>query len=178
MMTAYDVFKTALLDVGVIKKGSFTLSSGVRSDFYADFRVLLGYPRVLKLTCDVLGKKIKEYWECEDYDLFCGIPFGGLIHAILLSNRFQKPLIFTRGKKSHGTQRGIEGIFKKNQKVIIIDDVITSGETISRVIDILKEKDLEVLSVLTILDRQDFGTSRLKRHGIPLYSIFKLSDFQ
>jgi uridine monophosphate synthetase len=178
IFTAKDFFKARIIGAGIIKEGNFTLSSGENSDFYFDFRALLGYPGIMGMVVDFLGMEIKTRWERGDYDLFCGIPLGGVFLSTLLSNKFDKPFIVPRKNKNHGTKKEIEGVFKENQKVIILDDVITSGETVLRTVEILKNQGLKILSVLTILDRQDFGNLRLKRHKIPLVSIFKLSDFR
>lgn len=137
-----------LIQSNCIKLGSFTLKSGDISKYYFDMKNIISYPNMLAKIGDEIYKKL------QDFDIICGIPYGGLPIASYISTKYNKPLIFVRDKaKNYGTQKLIEGEYDKSKKCVIIDDVITTGGSIQYNIDVLKDK-VDLVEVAVIFDRQ------------------------
>ena len=110
----------------------------------------ISYPDLLKRIGDEIYEQIKQY----DFDIICGIPYGGLPIASYISTTYGKPMIFVRDKvKEYGMQKQIEGEYKKTDKCIIIDDVITSGSSIQQCLDVLENK-VDIINVMVVFNRQ------------------------
>ena len=118
-----------------IKKGSFLLKNDQTSDFYIDIKNIISYPFLIKYIGDQL------YSILDDFDIICGIPYGGLPIALYISITYNKPLIYIRDKtKEYGTKKLIEGEYNKNSRCVIIDDVLTTGKSIEKDITTLSNK--------------------------------------
>lgn len=138
-----ELFKT-----NCIKLGNFTLKSGEVSKYYYDMKNIISNPSLLKQIGDEL------YNLLDDFDIICGIPYGALPIATYISTQYNKPLIYIRDKqKEYGTQKMIEGEYKKEDKCVIIDDVITSGRSLEEEIEKLKDK-VTIVDVAVIMNRQ------------------------
>jgi len=143
-----------LKQVGILKYGDFTLKSGLKSNYYCDFRTLISYPNLLKLIYNLIPLQIFE-----NIDLVCGVFFGGMPLANLISFERNIPQIFVRdNEKTYGTKKQIEGNFVEGQTVLLIEDVITTGSSVSNTIQILEKYKLKII-VLTILNRNENLTS-------------------
>ena len=154
-----------LIEKNCIKIGNFTLKNGETSKYYFDMKNIISYPSLLKSVGDQIYKKLG------DFDIICGIPYGGLPIATYISTRYNKPLIFIRDKlKDYGTQKQIEGEFKKSDKCVIIDDVITTGKSLQNAIDILKDK-ITIVDTIVIFDRQQGHNC-----SMPIKSLFYKND--
>ena len=137
-----------LIESNCIKIGTFNLKNGDISKYYFDMKNIISYPKLLS----AIGDKIYE--KSNDFDIICGIPYGGLPIATYISTKYNKPLIFVRDKvKEYGTQKMIEGEHKKDDRCLIIDDVITTGKSLQETIDKIKDK-VNIVDVAVIFDRQ------------------------
>lgn len=143
-----DILIEKLKHVDILKYGDFILKSGVKSNYYCDFRTLISYPNILKsiyklIPCDLFN----------NIDLVSGVFFGGIPLANLISFERNIPQIFIRdNEKTYGTKKLIEGNYIKGQTVLLIEDVITTGNSIKEKIQILENQGLKVV-ILTILNR-------------------------
>lgn len=155
-----------LLKTDCIKTGKYTLKNGEISKYYFDMKLLVSYPNLLKSIGDKIYNLIGD--EC---DLLCGVPIGGLPVCSYISINYNIPMIIVRDEiKKYGTQNQIEGKYNKSNKCIIIEDVITTGGSVQKVIDILEDK-VEILGVFVIIDRQQgFNCS------VPVRSLFTKTD--
>lgn len=145
-------FKKELIDDLIrnkcIKLGNFKLKNGDISKYYFDMKNLISNPKLLSHIGDEIYKLLG------DFDIICGIPYGGLPIATYISTKYNKPLIYIRDKpKTYGTEKLIEGTYKKNDKCIIIDDVITTGESIQNVVEKLKDV-VTIVDIVVVLNRQ------------------------
>lgn len=137
-----------LIDSNCIKIGKWKLKNGETSKYYFDIKNIISTPNLVKK----IGDKI--YNLLDDFDLICGIPYGGLSIASYISTTYNKPMIYIRDKiKSYGTGKLIEGNYNIDNKCVIIDDVITSGKSIEETISVLKNK-LNIVDIVVVLDRQ------------------------
>jgi len=168
-----DKLYKAAFDAGCIKFGSYTLKSGIISPVYCDFRGLVSKPDLLKKIGQALAGKA---WEI-GCDRLAGIPYAGLPLGVAASLASNIPMIYPRKEaKDYGTKRLIEGAYNKDDKVLVIDDIITDGASKIEAIAPLKDAGLVIEDVLIILDREQGGDKILAKAGYTLHSLGKLSE--
>jgi uridine monophosphate synthetase len=164
-----------LINVGCVQYGDFTLKSGAKSNIYVDLRIIPSFPSLFKTISNELTQLIIS--QNIQFDFICGVPFGGLSYATAIALNMNKPTLLVRKEvKTHGTKKNIEGVFQKGQHVILIEDVITSGQSILEIAEILKKEGLNVIHAFVILNREEKGEENLKE--IKLSSVLKLKDLK
>ncbi len=127
----------------------FTWASGIKSPIYCDNRLTLGYPEIRTFIADSMVTMIKEnYPECE---VIMGTSTAGIPHGTLVADKLGLPGGYVRGgAKKHGRNQQVEGAAVANKKVVVVEDLISTGGSSVEVIDILKEAGAEVLGVVAI----------------------------
>ena len=161
-----------LMDVEGIKFGSFILKNGMNSPIYIDLRVIVSYPDLLREVAQAFWGVIKNL----HFDLLCGVPYTALPIATAISLQHDKPMVLRRKEaKDYGTKKIIEGSFKKNQRCLIIEDLITSGLSVFETIRPLEEEGLLIKDVAVLLDREQGGRKKLSDQGYQLHTVFTLS---
>ena len=162
-----------LHEIGAIKFGEFTLTSGKVCPYYIDLRFLASYPDVLRLVTKEYVKILNKL----DYEILVGIPYAAIPLATALALELNKPMIFTRKEaKEHGTRKLIEGVYKKNQKAVIIDDVISDGGSKFKVIEPLEAEGLIIKDIVVLVDRGHRGPDIMKEKGYNCYSVLHIND--
>ena len=160
-----------LYRVGAVRFGEFTIKDGRVSPYYLDLRVLVSYPDALARV----GRAVARHAEHLQYDRLAGIPYAGLPIAIAASLINGRPLIYARKEaKRYGTRQQVEGEFRAGDRVLVIDDVITSGSAKLEAIEPLRAALLQVVDVLVVVDREDRGAAALANAGIHLHSVLKV----
>jgi uridine monophosphate synthetase len=166
-------FVIELYKIGAIKFGEFTLKSGVKSPFYFDLRDIISYPHLLKGISCLIADYIKKL----DFDYVSGIPYTALPIATLVSEELKKPLIYVRKEeKTYGTQNPIIGKFQKWKKTLLIDDLITSGESIFETAEKFEKAGLSIRDVVVIIDRSAEAQIKLEEKGYRLHSLVNLDE--
>lgn len=127
----------------------FTWASGIKSPIYCDNRLTLSYPTVRKHVEEGLAKLIKEnYPECE---CLMGTATAGIAHAALAADILDMPMGYVRGgAKSHGRNNRIEGLVKPGMKVVVVEDLISTGGSSLECVDALREAGCEVIGMVAI----------------------------
>lgn len=162
-----------IFDAGCVKFGEFKLKSGIMSPVYCDLRMLVSVPEVLAEIGKALGEKAKEI----GCDRVAGIPYGGVPIAVAASIASGIPMIYPRKEvKDHGTRQAIEGTHNVGEKVLVIDDLVTSGMSFNEAVEPLKSAGLVVTDLLVILDREQGGAKVIEKAGYKLHSLIKLLD--
>jgi len=157
----------------IIKFGRFTLKSGIESPFYVDLRPLASDPKILKH----LANYLLEMLPLNNFDLICGVPYAALPMATAMSLESYLPLIIKRKEaKQHGTKKLIEGIYKKGQNCLLVEDVITSGKSLMETIEEVENEGLNVSDIVVVLDRQQGGKEKLESKGYNVHTLFTISE--
>lgn len=163
----------ALFNSGCIKFGKFTLKSGMISPIYIDLRVLPSYPKLLDKVAKaylLILKKIK-------FERIAGIPYSAIPIATAIALRGDYPMIYTRKEvKDYGTKKAIEGEYKKGEKVVVIDDMITTGASKLEVIEPLLAAELKVFDIVVLIDRNQGGKEKLEEKGYHFYAALDLTE--
>ena len=127
----------------------FTWASGIKSPVYCDNRLTLTAPKV---RCDVeegLAKLIKENYP--DVEVLMGTSTAGIAHAAITAHLMDLPMGYVRsGAKDHGRQNQIEGKLEAGQKVVVVEDLISTGGSVIEVVNVLREAGAEVLGIVSI----------------------------
>lgn len=169
----------ALLKKEALKKGRFVLSSGKISNYYLDGRIITLSPRGAYLVASIILELIRG----KNIDAVGGPTLGAdpIVGAIAVLSHIQKiPLktfIVRKSVKAHGMQRQIEGPeLKKNSRVIIVDDVATTGGALIEAKEALEAVGAIVEGAIVIVDRNEGASQNLAKPGLRLDSIFKIED--
>ena len=143
---------SALLSIGAVflrPEEPFTWASGIKSPIYCDNRLTLSAPKVRTLVEQSLAKTVKElYPECE---MLMGTSTAGIAHAAITADILGLPMGYVRGAaKDHGRANRIEGKMDKGCKVVVIEDLISTGGSVIDVVEALREEGAEVLGIVSI----------------------------
>ena len=165
-------FATFLHQNGIIKFGEFTLASGKKSSYYVDLRLVPSFPHEFRRMIKHLQDDIAENIGLENFDSIVSVPTGGLVIASALAIETVKPLIYVRSKpKDYGTSKSVEGKIKEGMKVLMIDDVATTGGSVVNAIKSLKESKINVSDAYVIVNRMEGAEEALEELGVKLHSI-------
>ncbi|MHC5407908.1 orotate phosphoribosyltransferase [Listeria seeligeri] len=127
----------------------FTWASGIKSPIYCDNRLTLGFPKVRQFIAAALAEKIKVNFG--EVDVIAGTATAGIPHAAWVSDLLDLPMVYVRSKaKEHGKGNQIEGPISKGQKVVVIEDLISTGGSSLKAVEALEEAGAEVLGIAAI----------------------------
>lgn len=140
-----------LLEIKAVKLSPnepFTWASGMLSPIYCDNRVALSYPNVRTFLKNCLAEKSQSFGA---FDVVAGVATAGIPHGALLADVLGKPFIYVRsGAKDHGRRNQIEGELKAGQRVLVVEDLISTGGSCLLAVDALRDAGAEVVGVLAI----------------------------
>src|SRR5204863_4767155 len=163
-----------LVHTGALKFGMFTLSGGKLSPYYLDLRVLPSFPDAFHASIELLGKTARTI---ADIAKIAGIPTGGLPWASVLAYALSKPLVYVRKEvKHHGREKMVEGILAPGDRVLLVDDVITTGHNILAALQTLRAEGGVIEDALVLVDREEGGRARLLKEGVTLHSVTRISE--
>ncbi|WP_332690123.1 orotate phosphoribosyltransferase [Halalkalibacter lacteus] len=165
-----------LLDIGAVHlrpNDPFTWTSGMKSPIYCDNRLTLSYPKVRK---DIIVGFV-ELLEKIEVDVIAGTATAGIPHAALLADKLELPMIYVRGSaKGHGKQNQIEGKIEKGQKVVLVEDLISTGGSVIQAAEALRSNGAEVVAIVAIFTYEfQKAYDALKEANIPTYVLTSYS---
>ncbi|MGD8190079.1 orotate phosphoribosyltransferase [Brevibacillus ginsengisoli] len=147
---------SSLLDIGAVHlrpDQPFTWTSGIKSPIYCDNRITMSHPAVRSLIADSFAKVIRERFP--QAEVIAGTATAGIPHAAWVAERMNLPMIYVRDKaKGHGRQNQIEGQLTANQKVVVIEDLISTGGSSLKAAQAVQAEGGEVLGVVAIFSYQ------------------------
>ncbi|MBC2329865.1 orotate phosphoribosyltransferase [Listeria swaminathanii] len=149
----------------------FTWASGIKSPIYCDNRLTLGFPKVRQFIAKALAEKIKETFG--EVDVVAGTATAGIPHAAWVSDLLDLPMVYVRSKaKEHGKGNQIEGPIAKGQKVVVIEDLISTGGSSLKAVEALEEAGAEVVGIAAIFTYGlDKGKKLLDEAGTKLVTL-------
>ena len=147
------------------------LTSGAISDYYIDIKKASTNPRILK----EITRAFSEY--VSGYDVLAGMELGAVPLVVALALETDMPYVIIRKeKREHGTGKQIEGESVENKKVLIVEDVTTSGGSVVKSIEILREAKAFVDKVIVVVDREAGTEEKIKNLNVRLYPLLSVSD--
>lgn len=163
--------------IGALKFGAFKLTSGKISPYYIDLRIIPSFPDAFQKICNLQAAFIKEEIGLKSFDRIAGIPIAGIPFASLIAYNLKKPFLYIRkGVRLHGRKRRIEGILTPGDRVLLIDDLITTGLSLTEAKKAIEAEGGVTTDAVVLLDREEKGKEKLDKNGIRLYALLKMSE--
>ncbi len=149
----------------------FTWASGIKSPVYCDNRLTLSAPEVRNDVENGLATLIKEHYP--EAEVLMGTSTAGIAHAAITAHLMDMPMGYVRsGAKDHGRQNQIEGRLEKGQKVVVVEDLISTGGSVLEVVNVLREAGAQVLGIVSIFTYgMKKGLERLAAAGVKNVSL-------
>jgi len=161
-----------LKETGAVKFGDFTLSSGRKSKYYVDKYVFETNP----LCLEAIGERIAGLIPSGSQKL-AGIEIGSIPLAAIASVKSGMPFVIVRKeKKGYGTNKLIEGVFAKVEKVFVVEDVVTTAKGALGAVHALRDAGLVVEGIVCVVDREEGGRENLEKEGVKVISLVKASE--
>ncbi|MFM8659491.1 MAG: orotate phosphoribosyltransferase [Candidatus Nitrosotenuis sp.] len=168
-------FATFLHQNGIIKFGDFTLASGKKSSYYVDLRLVPSYPHQFRHMIKHLQNMISEQIGFDNIDSVASVPTGGLVIASSLAYDLVKPLVYVRSQaKEYGTGKLVEGIVKSGDRILLVDDVATTGGSVINGIKELKKSGAIITDVYVIVNRLEGADKALLQEGVTMHHLLDI----
>ncbi|MBO0461744.1 orotate phosphoribosyltransferase [Enterococcus sp. DIV1298c] len=153
----------------------FTWASGITSPIYCDNRITMSYPKVRKEIAQGLAEKIKQ--EFPDVEVIAGTATAGIPHAAWVAEILNLPMVYIRSKaKAHGKGNQIEGRIFEGQKMVVIEDLISTGGSVLEAAEAAKREGADVLGVAAIFTYElPKGIANFEQAGLPLITLTNYS---
>jgi orotate phosphoribosyltransferase len=163
--------------IGALKFGTFKLTSGEVSPYYIDLRIVPSFPDAFRKICDFYIALIQSNIGTDGFDRLAGIPTAGISFSSIAAYYLKKPFIYVRPtERQHGRGRRVEGILSPGDRVLLMDDLITSGESILKAAKAVRAEGGVVTDVVVLLDREENGKKNLAKNGIRLHYLLTTSE--
>jgi uridine monophosphate synthetase len=158
---------------GCVKFGEFTLKSGKTSPIYLDLRRLVSHPEILARAASAYVEVLRRL----RFDRIAGLPYAALPIATAISLQAGWPMIYPRKEaKEYGTRAQIEGDYHAGERIVMIDDVVTTGGAKLEALEKLRGAGLVVEDLVVLVDRESGGGESLREAGVWLHAVGKLTD--
>jgi orotate phosphoribosyltransferase len=176
-MTDASITAAKLLQAGAVKLdpvNPFTWASGWKSPIYCDNRKLLSLPYVRDYIKSELANVIFEKFP--DADVIAGVATAGIAWGAMVADQLKLPFIYVRPTpKEHGLKNQIEGFYEEGQKVVVLEDLVSTGKSSLQVVDVLRKQQLNVLGMVAIFSyqfdsaRDAFAAAEVKHYTLTNY---------
>jgi len=163
--------------IDALKFGVFKLTSGKVSPYYIDLRIVPSFPDAFQQICDFYGESIISQIGLKNFDRIAGIPIAGIPFASQIAYNLKKPFLYVRkGVRLHGRQRRVEGILVSGDRVLLVEDLVTTGLTLKKAAAAVTAEGGVVKEAVALLDREEGGKEKLAKNGIQLHALLKISE--
>ena len=160
-----------------LKIGEYILFSGKKSPYYIDLRQAISDPAIMELIADSLARIIDNEIGRDKIDKILGVPTAGVPFTTIVCQKLAIPMLYYRKvKKEHGARKKIEGKMEINNRVLIIDDLITTGKSVIQAADAVREQGGRVTELVVLLDREQGGKESILSSNIRPHVLFNVSD--
>ena len=172
-----DKMGNILFKLDAVKFGVFQLSSGKASPYYIDLRIIPSFPDAYREICDFYAQHITTQVGLKNFDRIAGIPLAGIPFASQIAYNLKKPFLYIRKDiKQHGRERRVEGILISGDRVLLLDDLLTTGLTLKNAAEAVRAEGGVVTDAVVFLDREEGGKEVLAKDGIKLHPLLKISE--
>jgi len=169
-----------IFDEECIKFGHFVLTSGKESNYYIDVKKLITNPKALKLIAKLMNDEAQK--RGISFDKVAGPELGAVPIATALALETDRPLLIVRKKKkSHGTGKQIEGEITEGDRILLVEDVTTTGGSVLRAAKVLEDEGAKVEAIMVVVDREEGAVESLGEEGytlIPLVTVSELFEYK
>jgi orotate phosphoribosyltransferase len=175
---AAEVDICKILDrIGAFKFGAFKLTSGKMSPYYIDLRIVPSFPDAFREINSFYVDFIKDKVGTKNFERVAGIPVAGIPFAALIAHDLKKPFLYIRkGARLHGRERRIEGVIAPGDRILLLDDLITTGLSLQSAAKAIIAEGGCVPDAVVLLDRQEGGRERLLKSGIRLHALLNITE--
>ncbi len=158
-----------------VKHGDFTLASGKKSTYYLDLKLAYTEPSVLR----AISQGLKERARGQAVDRVAGMELGAVPLAVALSLDLDVPFVIIRKeKKGYGAGKRFEGEIKEGERILLVEDVVTTGGSVAQAVEIIRGAGGECKRAVTVIDRLEGGAENLQKINIDLTSILTIRDLE
>ena len=158
-----------LVKTGATKFGLFKLSSGKLSPYYIDLRMIPGDPKALETVIEIYETMARSKIGVTSFDRIAGVPTAGVPYASILAYTLSKPFLYVRREtKTHGGERRVEGQLFPGERVVLVDDLITTGKNTLQAAEAIRAEGGQVEDVIVLIDRQEGGAAALAQAQLKL----------
>jgi orotate phosphoribosyltransferase len=163
--------------IGALKFGAFRLTSGKMSPYYIDLRIVPSFPDTFQKVCDFTAKFVRSEIGIDNFERIVGVPIAGMPLASVVAFTLKKPFLYVRrGARLHGRGRRIEGIIAPGNRVMLVDDLITTGLSFQKAAKSITAEGGVVNNAVVLIDRQEGGKKRLEKSGIKLHALLSVTE--
>ena len=163
------MLKEKLLETSAIKFGDFTLTSGKKSDYYVDIKDAATIPELLDEIVSEISGRIRA-------GIVAGVELGAVPLVVATAVRMKIPYIILRKERNHGTKKLIIGEVPKGAEVDLIEDVVTTGNSLLKAVNMLRSNGAKVTRAVCVVDREQGGYDLLKENGVELIPLVRISE--
>jgi uridine monophosphate synthetase len=166
-----------LIRNNALKIGDYILRSGKKSPYYVDLRQTISDPISMDWISNSLARiVINEIGESKT-DKILGVPTAGVPFATIISQKLAKPMLYyRRERKEHGVRKKIEGDMQRNERIVMVDDLITTGQSVIDAANAARDQGGVVHELVVLLDREQGGKENLRAQRIEPHVLFNISE--
>ncbi|MCK4223051.1 orotate phosphoribosyltransferase [Candidatus Bathyarchaeota archaeon] len=166
-----------LFEIGALKFGAFRLTSGKASPYYIDLRMVPSFPDAFHRICDIYVKLIEDNVGAENFRLVAGVPTAGIPFGAVLAYNLHRPFIYIRSTQSnHGRKRRVEGVLTPGDKVLLLDDLVTSGKSLIQAASAIRTEGGIVNDAVVLITREEGGEEKIAKENLTLHYLLKAGE--